>query len=147
MGAAGWPSRPLTAHVPREPPQPLQDGVCGLPAKSTHFLTMASSMVLLEFSTTTSGEESERGVSRKGTLPPTRWGWRRSRGRLTLQPQAEPVDGPQFLRQTQQVEGKVGLQQVQAARDKRWEVQTPELPLAPQQAGTSQHSQQQHPEE
>lgn len=66
---------------------------------------------------------------------------------LTLQPKAEPIDGPKFLSQTKQVDGKVGLPQMQEARNKRWEVEAPELPLAPQQAGTSQQGQQQQSEE
>ena len=53
---------------------------------------------------------------------------------LTLQAEAEPVDGPEFLSQAKQIHGEVGLQQVQEAGDKRWEVEAPELPLAPQQA-------------
>lgn len=66
---------------------------------------------------------------------------------LTLQPKAESVDGSKFLSQAKQVDGEVGLQQVQEARNKRWEVEAPELPLAPQQAGTSQQGQQQQPKE
>lgn len=53
---------------------------------------------------------------------------------LTLQPEAEPVDGPEFLSQAKQIDREVGLQQVQEAGDKRWEVEASELPLAPQQA-------------
>lgn len=61
----------------------------------------------------------------------------------TLQSKADSVDGPEFLTQAKQIDGKVGLQQVHEAWHKRWEVEAPELPLAPQQAGTSQQGQQQ----
>lgn len=62
---------------------------------------------------------------------------------LTLQPEAEPVDRPKFLSQAKQIDGEVGLQQVQEARDKRWKVEAPELPLTPEQAGACQQDQQQ----
>lgn len=64
-----------------------------------------------------------------------------------MQPKAEPVHRPEGLSQAQQVGREVGLQQVQEARGKRWEVEAPVLPLAPEQADTCQHSQQQQPEE
>ena len=50
-----------------------------------------------------------------------------------MQPKAKPVDRPEFLSQAQQMDGEVGLQQVQEARDQRWEVEVSELPPAPQQ--------------
>lgn len=84
--------------------------------------------------------------ARRGARLPTVVG--RGGSRLTSQPQAEPVDRPQFPGQTQQIEGKVGLQQVQEAGHKGWEVEAAELPLVPQQAGASQQGQQQQqPEE
>lgn len=73
--------------------------------------------------------------------------WWRGWSQCTSQTKAEPVDRPQFLGQTQQVEGKVGLQQVQEAWHERREMEAAELPLVPQQAGTSQQGQQQQPEE
>lgn len=60
-----------------------------------------------------------------------------------MQPKVEPIDGPEFLSQAKQIDGEVGLQQVQEARDKRREVKAPELPAVSQQAGASQQGQQQ----
>lgn len=47
------------------------------------------------------------------------------------------------------MDGEVGLKEVQEARGQRREVEAPELPLAPQQAGARQQrqQQQQRPEE
>lgn len=70
-------------------------------------------------------------------------GHRKAEGWLTLQPQADPVDGPEFLSEAEEVDGKVRLQTVQESRDERREVEIPGPPLSPQPAGASQQEQQQ----
>lgn len=93
-------------------------------------------MVLLEFSTTTSGRgsgrKSRKSAGKDTPNPPHCCGSGRKQT-LTLQPKAKPVDRPEFLSQAQQMDGEVGLQQVQEAGDQRWEVEVSELPPAPQQ--------------
>lgn len=154
MGSGGRKHGCLPAGPARFSP-PLQDGIRGRPAKSTHFLTMASSMVLLEFSTTTSGEPAPHqqgatcpsGQRQAGIGGQVGLGGQAGMGALTLQPEAEPVHRPKGPSQAQQVGGEVGPQQVQEARGTRREVEAPALPLAPEQAGAGQRGQQQQPEE
>lgn len=70
------PASPSPCSSLKKCPHPLQDSNWGLPAKSTHFLIMASSMVLLEFSTTTARRQPKQDVSRERTPPPHRDGAR-----------------------------------------------------------------------
>lgn len=58
-------------------------------------------MVLLEFSTTTSEGKGQCQAGKRGHINTEDW--------LTLHPQADPVDGPEFLSEAKQVNGKVRL--------------------------------------